>query len=165
MNRNSRWLAILVVAAIAAIWRTLPEDPEGTIAGRASVRDGDSIVISGRRIRLRGIDAPEQAQTCGEGDATWPCGSRAEAHLGRLIANRVVSCEYFTRDRYGRYIAECEVGEVNLGAAMVRDGMAVDLDGRHAAAEEEARVSRRGLWQGPFLRPAVWRRRNPRQTD
>jgi endonuclease YncB( thermonuclease family) len=34
------------------------------IVGRASVTDGDTVVIRGTRIRLHGIDAPESAPHC-----------------------------------------------------------------------------------------------------
>src|SRR5262245_12527542 len=35
-----------------------------TIAGRASVIDGDTLDLHGQRIRLHGIDAPEADQAC-----------------------------------------------------------------------------------------------------
>lgn len=34
------------------------------IVGRASVTDGDTVVIRSTRVRLHGIDAPESAQLC-----------------------------------------------------------------------------------------------------
>jgi endonuclease YncB( thermonuclease family) len=41
-------------------------DSRPFIIGKAWVVDGDTIEISGIRIRLEGIDAPEWEQTCGE---------------------------------------------------------------------------------------------------
>jgi endonuclease YncB( thermonuclease family) len=164
-NRKIRSLLIALLVALATLWRALPEAPEGQLVGRASARDGDSLVIGHRRIRLLGIDAPERGQSCGEAHATWPCGLAAEEHLGQLIAGAQVACAYFRRDRYGRYIARCEADGRDLNAAMVRDGMAVSLDGNYASEQREARSARRGLWRGPFTRPAVWRRQHPRDQD
>jgi endonuclease YncB( thermonuclease family) len=162
-NRKQRWLILLAVITLAALWRAIPEAPEGEILGQASVRDGDSLIIGRKRIRLIGIDAPERDQDCGEGAATWRCGRQAGAHLDRLIGGGAVACAYFERDRYGRYLAACTISGRDLGEAMVRDGFAVDLNGRYSGAQSEARSARRGLWQGPFVRPAVWRRQNPRE--
>ena len=49
--------------------RTRPPEPEeeeedDNVSGRAVVIDGDDIEVSGSRIRLYGIDAPESRQTC-----------------------------------------------------------------------------------------------------
>ena len=35
-------------------------------------------------------------------------------------------------------------------------------EGKYAAAEEEARNAKRGIWQGPFERPKVFRLHNLR---
>lgn len=45
------------------------------IVGRASVTDGDMVVIRGTRIRLYGIDAPESAQLCQDAAGkSYPAG-------------------------------------------------------------------------------------------
>lgn len=67
--------AALVMPAVAA-------EP---IIGRASVIDGDTIEISGKRIRLHGVDAPESWQTCEDGDGgTYGCGKEAAFALERF---------------------------------------------------------------------------------
>jgi len=48
-----------------------------TIAGRASVIDGDTLEIAGKQIRLLGIDAPESSQTCTDSRGSrYRCGQR-----------------------------------------------------------------------------------------
>jgi endonuclease YncB( thermonuclease family) len=58
----------LAAFAIIAVW--LPAALVlADITGPATVIDGDTIDIEGRRIRLYGIDAPESRQTCLVGHA------------------------------------------------------------------------------------------------
>ena len=53
-----------------------------TIAGRATVVDGDFIEIHRRRIRLDGIDAPETAQLCTDNAGKkYRCGAQASEAL------------------------------------------------------------------------------------
>ncbi len=42
------------------------------VTGPARVIDGDTIEITGERICLHGIDAPERRQTCHRDGTTWP---------------------------------------------------------------------------------------------
>ena len=48
-----------------------------TITGPARVIDGDTLGVSGQRIRLHGIDAPEKNQTCQIEGTPWACGIAA----------------------------------------------------------------------------------------
>ena len=132
------------------------------IVGAATVIDGDTLDVAGVRIRLWGIDAPESRQVCSVAGTEYPCGGRATAHLRALIADRPVACEPRSTDRYGRTVALCRVDGRDLGAAMVRDGWAVAFV-RYAMdyvpQEQEARAARRGLWEGTFLAPEIWRRK------
>ena len=62
-------------------------------AGQASVIDGDTLEIHGRRIRLWGVDAPESSQLCrGEDSSQYRCGAQAANDLDAFIARRPVNC-------------------------------------------------------------------------
>jgi len=52
-------------------------DPSGT----ALIVDGDTIAISGMKVRLNGIDTPERKQTCRKAGITWRCGYKAVQEL------------------------------------------------------------------------------------
>jgi hypothetical protein len=63
-----------------------------------------------------------------------------------------------------------EIGnEPDIGEAMVREGLAINLsgfgEGRYADAESEARAARRGIWRGSFEPPADWRKQHPRTAE
>jgi len=66
-----------------------------TIAGRASVIDGDTLEIHGERIRILDIDAPEKDQFCQQavGDVNWECGVEATFALIHWIGESDVVCE------------------------------------------------------------------------
>src|SRR4249919_1713564 len=111
-------IAVLVLWALAAL-------PAVAQTGPARVVDGDTIDVGGMRIRLWGIDAPESKQMCERLGAAYACGHEATAHLRALVAGADVACEPRVKDRYGRSVAVCRVGLVDVGAAMVRDGWAL----------------------------------------
>lgn len=151
-----------------SIWTT-GESMADEIVGRASVIDGDTIEIHGERIRLASIDAPETGQTCQDAaGAEWRCGVEAARLLDRMLLGKIVSCESSGRDRYRRLIASCTFpGEdghaVSVNGLMVYAGFALAYRryGReHVAAEDDARLARRGMWAGEFETPEDWRRRN-----
>jgi len=130
-------------------------------SGKPKIIDGDTIRIGNIRIRLHGIDAPEAKQTCTAGGIEWPCGREATKALVKAIADRSVSCNRRDVDRYGRIVAVCRAGAINLNAWMVGQGWAIayrrfSMD--YVQDEDEARGARRGLWRGEFVMPWDWRR-------
>lgn len=157
-----RWrglfLRIAIVFALigAFFWNARQDD----IAGLADVRDGDSITIDGVQVRLFGIDAPELDQQCRDKrGATYACGRLSQRHLAR-IAKGEVRCDPIETDRYGRTVAICHAGEVDLGAAMVSAGWArayLSYSLRYATAETAAQDRRRGMWDGEFDDPWAYR--------
>jgi endonuclease YncB( thermonuclease family) len=157
MGRRTRFFVTwLFIAAVVAFGVWFSEQQREAIAGSARVIDGDSLKIAGRDIRLFGIDAPEYLQTCMRAGRAWPCGREAAEALRLAAAGREVVCRARDLDRYGRTVAICQAGGVDLGAAMIKGGLAVAY-GSYEADEREARDARRGIWSSSFDRPADWR--------
>lgn len=134
-------------------------------ASALRVIDGDTLELNGERIRLFGVDAPEGGQVCASGEP----GPLATAALEALTRGRGLRCEGRDRDRYGRRIAVCRAGGEDLGAALVRAGLAWNYaryaGDRYAAEERAARESRRGIWAMGCDEPWVWRRGRGRATQ
>lgn len=130
---------------------------QGKVVG---VTDGDTlaVLLDGKsvRIRLEGIDAPESGQDF---------GSRAKQALSEIVFGRVVDVFVKEFDFYGRRVARVHVDGIDVSMALVRAGWAWHFvrysnDMTLAAAEQEARSDRVGLWQGPNPIPP-WDARRP----
>lgn len=137
------------------------------LEGIASVLDADTFVVADVRVRLIGIDAPEDGQVCFIDAGEWPCGRAATAAVDNLVGGEPVSCEVYGHDGWERALAVCYQGDRDLNAAIVRNGWALAwypatgavLGPSYEAAEAEARLKAAGVWQGTFTDPWLWRRR------
>lgn len=140
-----------------------PSDQVETIRGKARAKDGDSLRVGRREVRLWGIDAPEFDQTCEREGRPWDCGGAARAALASRVDGRVVVCAPRDRDAYRRIVAVCRVEGRSINEWVVREGWAVDYrrysGGAYAGAERQARKAARGIWSGRFVRPERFRQR------
>ncbi|UFZ04668.1 thermonuclease family protein [Bradyrhizobium ontarionense] len=132
------------------------------LTGRASIVDGDTLDIHGERIRLWGIDAPESAQACrGRDRRPYRCGALAANTLDAFTRNKTLRCMPVDGDRYGRIVARCAVGGIDLSQLMVSRGLAIEEPqysrGHYAADQLAARRAGRGLWSGRFVEPPLYR--------
>lgn len=133
-----------------------------TLVGQASVIDGDTIEIHGTKIRLSGIDAPESSQLCrGEDSLPYQCGAKSANALSIFIGRKVVTCETQTKDRYGRTVAACFVGGIDLADWLVGNGLAFDWprysSGKYATAQNDAERGGKGIWSGSYVLPWLYR--------
>jgi endonuclease YncB( thermonuclease family) len=157
-------VAFLITTAILAV---APIAVRADVTGRASVIDGDTIEIQGQRIRLHGIDAPESNQTCRRDSEVWRCGQQASLALADKIGQQSVRCEEKDRDRYGRIVAKCFVGDQDLSEWLALEGWAVAYiyySYEYTRAETRAKSNRRGIWAGEFDNPWEWRKRKRRDA-
>ncbi len=82
----------------------------------AGAFDGDTIDMTGTRVRIARIDAPEAKQVCTIEGVEWGCGTDATAELASVIDEQSVTCTAINTDAYGRLVATCQVGIFNVVA-------------------------------------------------
>lgn len=162
-------ITAVLAATILALQLTFTGTVAAQVSGRAVPIDGDTIEIAGEHVRLHGIDAPESDQECADAaGVVYPCGARATQALRVLIDGQTVTCQQTDTDRYGRVVAVCHRGDLDLNAAMVREGWAVafvEYATDYVAEEAEAKSARRGIWGGKFILPAAYRRGGQPQAE
>lgn len=138
---------------------------QGTDCVVLLVVDGDTFRCrDGRKVRLIGIDSPEQRQD--------PYGVKAGQALLRMLpvgAGVRLERDVALTDRYGRLLAYAWAGSTLVNEAMVQGGWAVlytvppnvKYAGRLERAQNEARARGAGLWaeRGFECMPADYRRR------
>lgn len=111
------------------------------LKGKCYVIDGDTVDISGTRIRLAGIDAPE---------IDHPYGVRAKRAMMRLCRGQVVTAHISEDASYERMVAQLFLEDgTDLAAEMVRIGLAIDwpkYSGGKYRALEPAGI-RKKLWR------------------
>ena len=100
------------------------------------VIDGDSLIVQVglwfgqsvvEHIRIAGIDAPEMKGRCpSEIDAA----KAARQYLAGLVGGGAIELRDVRREKYGRALASVIAGGVNVGEALVREGLARPYDGR-----------------------------------
>ena len=141
---------------------------KGFVMGSAAVIDGDSLTVAGRTVHLRGIDAPEDGQTCIDQEGRgYDCGAWAKNELARIIAGHaVVTCLQRDSDQAGEALSQCfkrlgGASKQDIGAVLVTRGWALEWfeysGGLYSADSFSAQANGRGLWAGTFVNPWDWR--------
>jgi micrococcal nuclease len=123
--------------------------------------DGDTVLLvkPGQsepvKLRVDAIDAPEICQ---------PGGEASRDAMILLALRKSVSVDERGRDHYGRQVARLTIDEVDLGAEMVRTGMAWAYRyrvgaGPYAKLQKLAQKDKRGLFAAPHtaMAPPVFR--------
>ena len=129
--------------------------------GKAKAITGDTIKIGATRIALFGVDAPELGQSCTENREAWKCGREARTALTELIDGQSVNCERKDVKGSKTIFAVCRAGKIILNAAMAQRGWVVTYHPQTKEYEKYelvARISKVGVWRGPFVKPWEWRK-------
>ncbi len=138
----------MVAAVLILACTEVPSLIQSRFTGKVvAVLDGDSLmVLDGRQqveVRLHGVDAPERGQAF---------GNVCRRTLSNLAFGKTAAVQVVDIDRYQRRVSRLTVDGRDVGLEMIRAGCAWHYrqfsdDAGYAAAEEEARRARRGLWQ------------------
>ena len=138
------------------------------LSGTAEVNSGDTLTISGTRVRLVGIEAPNKEQNCQVASGrTYNCGRISATALMDLTVAATVSCSLTGTTISGVPLAKCTAGGYDLSKGMVHTGWALAWPRTgtiYAAVEAAARQRKHGLWRGVFETPWEWRRKRAKAT-
>ena len=132
-----------------------------TIAGIGRAKDGDSLTVGGKEVRLFGIDAPEFDQSCTRNGQSWACGAEARDRLAELVTGKRVFCISMGVDQHDRTLGRCTVGSTDVNKMMVALGYAVGFrqySSDYVSSETTAKLNKRGIWAGTFQQPSDYRR-------
>lgn len=128
------------------------------------VVDGDSLEIDGKKIRLIDIDAPEYEQTCfDKNNIEYNCGIEALEFLENKIKKgerqgQKLKCNKKDVDKYKRDLSVCYIGKTNLNRLMIKSGYALSYwSKKYKTLEDKAKNEKKGIWQGKFMRPELYR--------
>lgn len=118
------------------------------------IADGDTLTCSGVRVRLQGIDAPELMNTrCRRGRRIWACEPEqrrwAGAAADRLeeLTRGPVTCQDSGQRSFRRVVGRCYVQGQDVGAVLVREGLArseAEFGNLYAAEQDQAQRAHRG---------------------
>ena len=169
-SASGRWPILFVALGFSMLLvntavppATAETGPE-VISGEARVIDADILIVAGQRVILWGIDAPERSQTCTQDSTPFDCYNTAKRALETLAGRGLVQCTLTGEpDPFGRRFGVCNLGADDLGAEMVKQGMALAFSEQsddYADLQLQAITDGVGLWQPGvvFLEPWEWRR-------
>ncbi len=124
---------------------------QGRVVG---VSDGDTLTVlasnkQSYKIRLQGIDSPEKKQ---------PFGQKCKETLMAQAINLTAEVEAYKLDKYGRIIAKVSVEGKDVALTQIQIGCGWHYSAyakeqnpadqkAYAAAEQQARKAKRGLWK------------------
>ena len=154
-------LALLILVVALPVYAETDDDTvvRSTAKPRFQVVDGDAVKFGSQLVRLFGIDAPENGQSCDDGK--WHPRPLAKKALEEFIAGRPVTCKQVDSDaRNNRPVAKCFAGDDDLQAIMVAAGWAWSFrqySPRYAPEEREAVTAKLGVHGHRCVPPWEWR--------
>lgn len=132
------------------------------IYGKVQVVDATTLEFrkSAQTVRLAGYEAPRLEQTATSDGIDWPAGQVSRAWMILRTLGQDVNCAPSARDANGVILAHCFVGETNLAATAIAEGIGYAFNYRgepqvpaYFDIERKARGLGYGVWSSPDLLP------------
>ncbi|MBX4922124.1 nuclease [Rhizobium bangladeshense] len=155
-------ILLLTMTAMAAPAQNRPADIPRQIFGKVQVVDATTFEFrkSGQTVRLAGYEAPRLEQTATTDGIDWPAGQVSRAWMILRTLGQDVNCAPIARDANGVILAHCFVGETNLAATAIAEGIGYAFNYRdepqvpaYFDTERKARGLGYGVWSSPDLLP------------
>ena len=154
-------IALVVAIVILNKERNDPPEASPDAAQVVEVIDGDTIEVNSEKVRLYGIDAPENGQPCKKNDSSYDCGAASKEHLEFILTGTKVQCTMRGKDKWGRFIGKCTADGDDISQLMVRNGWALayrKYSSAYVQDEEFAESNKLGMWSKDFSFPSEWRK-------
>lgn len=140
--------------ALATIFAALALQPAAaeSLHGATIVREDGTLSVSGRAVRLWGIELAPSPPTCLGDERPSQCGRRSVLVLDQMLDGAFARCEVVRWPTPPAPIsARCTARGQDLAAWLLLNGWAVTTDeapGQYRSLEQAAIVQGRGVW-GP----------------
>lgn len=155
-------ILLLTMTATAAPGQNQPADIPRQLYGKVQVVDATTLEFrkSGQTVRLAGYEAPRLEQTARSDGVDWPAGQVSRAWMILRTLGQDVNCAPIARDANGVILAHCFVGETNLAATAIAEGIGYAFNYRgepqvpaYFDIERKARGLGFGVWSSSDLLP------------
>ena len=154
-SASRKTIAAMVLSALLYAACGLAQARAGKIVRVKWVADGDTVwLLSGEKVRLIGIDAPETHHPV---KGAEPFGPEAAEYLRALVEGKEVFLvlDQMTKDEYGRTLAYLYLGDLFVNAHLVKEGYArasarkpnLTYEALFIELETEACRASKGLWK------------------
>ncbi|PWK76751.1 hypothetical protein C8K44_10177 [Aminobacter sp. AP02] len=127
-----------------------PDDWEGTLLYRPSVKSSASFEAMGYKVLIAGTEAIGLHHSCEFEGIMWRCGERAMLAFRYWLRGRAPLCQVFPPADRQPVAAVCRLGKQDIGAWLVSNGWAhAKPGGGYERAEEVARKAKMGVFGPP----------------
>ena len=97
--------------------RAAAQPPTATLTGPAHVIDGDTVVVTGTTVRLKGVDAAE---------LRTPLGENAKRVMMAIINGGALTCRLTGEKTWGREVGYCVTADgIDINKAIIAQGAAL----------------------------------------
>lgn len=162
MNAAAVSILLVAVSPAMALGQGRPTDAPRQVYGKVQVIDGTTFEFINSRqfVRLAGYEAPRLEQMATSEGVKWPAGQVSRAWMILRTLGQNVNCAPIGRDSNKVLIAHCFVGETNLAATAIAEGIGYAFNYRNEPQvpayfdiERRARGLGFGVWSSPDLLP------------